>query len=73
MSKTGKFLIGSNGTSGYWNERGQQTGEFKSWLVVYLEYLQSNGVDIYNSEIKLNGVIITVYPTEDGFNWGFTF
>jgi hypothetical protein len=68
-AKTGRFLIQSNGTSGYWNAQDKQTGEFESWLIVYLKYLQDKGVDIFKSEIKLFGQKITVFKTDDGINW----
>ncbi len=52
-------------------ENGEQVSVAqKSWLIVYAEYLESQGIDPAEQEYEMpNGQAVKLFKTEDGFNW----
>ncbi len=73
------IYIYSNGTFSCFDKNGEQMGEIqnKSWMELFLEYLEAKGIDptkVETIETIVNGTTKYVRPIkrEDGWGWGFS-
>jgi len=67
-----KVYFFDNGNSCVFNEKDQQVASLnKSWLLLYVEFLKSKGLNPTDFEFKMpNAKIAKIFKMEDGnYNW----
>lgn len=69
---TAVFLF-PNGNTAATDSAGEQIPELQvSWLLTYVEFLISKGVDPTRIEFRLPGGFVRLFKTDDGgWNWRF--
>lgn len=60
-----------NGNTGVY-ENGKQVPELqKSWFLKFVEFLESENVDVMNSTYEFQKGKVKLIKTEEGYNWTF--
>ncbi len=69
-----RVIFGINGEAAFLDEDSKQVPELqKPWLLLYVEFLESKGIDPTDVEFDMPGRLdrAEVFKTAEGYNWRF--
>ncbi len=70
LKKAEVMFFPNGNTAVFINER-QSAKHQKSWFLMFVKFLEKNGIDVLNSIYRLPSGDATLIKTENGYNWQF--
>ena len=72
MKNVKDIMIFGNGNSMVFDDNGEQIPELQTgWFRIYIEWLQSKGVNVENVDFEIHRRKVKIIKTENEFNWVF--